>query len=483
MFARNPRHPSRLLEAAGLILGLVAVTASPSVSAAEPGSDLHHRNWPTWRGPLANGVVPHGNPPTEWSETKNIKWKVPIKGSGHATPVIWENKIFVLTAIPEPKASALVAPVQPRQVFAQAQGQEQGQRPDRPRRPGGGGGGRGGGFGAPPPSEPYAYTTLCLDRATGKVVWEKVSRKAVPHQGVQPSNSFSSGSPVTDGERLYVSFGSQGLYCYDLDGTLLWEKDLGKVEVMFGEGSSPALHGNTLIVVQDSMRGPSFIYAFDKKTGKELWKKERSEGSGWTTPYIWSHGGKTQVLVSGSKAVRSYDLETGEELWWCEGVGSNPVPMIVAHDTMIYAMSGHRQPTALAIKLGGSGDLTNSDRVVWKTNLGTPYVPSPLLYNGLLFFCQRTEARVSCLDPATGTAHYSQERVEGITGVYASPIGVQNRIYLAGQNGATAVLENSKQLKVLAMNTLDDGFDASPAVVGNELFLRGRANLYCIAAR
>jgi outer membrane protein assembly factor BamB len=156
--------------------------------------------------------------------------------------------------------------------------------------------------------------------------------------------------------------------------------------------------------------------------------------------------------------------------------------MIVGTDNVIYAMSGHRNPAALAIRLGGSGDLTGTDAVLWKKDRDTPYVPSPLLYDDILFFCQRTSPIVTCVDPATGNAHYEQERLEGVTGVYASPIGVNDRIYLPGQNGTTLVLEKSSELTVLASNSLDDGFDASPAVVGDELFLRGRENLYCIAA-
>jgi outer membrane protein assembly factor BamB len=448
---------------------LLIPLAAAATTALAADADKYNRNWPQWRGPAGNGLVLHGNPPLEWSEQKNVKWKVAIPGRGHATPILWENRIFVLTAVPQQKA-ALMAPAPT--IFGQAQ------EPPGERRRGGGGFGRGGGR----PTEEYAFTVLCLDRQTGRTLWEKVARKEVPHQGIQPSNSYSSASPVTDGERLYVSFGSHGLYCYDLDGKLLWDKDLGKVNVTFGEGSSPALHGEVLIVLQDN-NADSFVYAFDKHTGRELWKQPRDEGSGWTTPFFVQHGGKTQVVISGSRAVRGYDLQTGEELWRCAGLGSNPIPMPVADSATVYAMSGHRNPAALAIQPGGRGDLTGTDAVRWKLDRGTPYVPSPLLYDGLLFFCQRTDSIVTCVDPVTGQPHYEQARLAELGGVYASPIGVNNRIYLASQNGVTVVLEKSKELKVLASNKLDDGFDASPAVVGHELFLRGRQHLYCLAER
>ena len=322
---------------------------------------------------------------------------------------------------------------------------------------------------------------MCLDRQTGRTLWEKTIRKEIPHEGIQPSNSYSSGSPVTDGEHVYSSFGSRGLYCHDFNGRLIWEKDLGKVSVTFGEGSSPALHGDKLFVLQDN-NGQSFLYAFDKKTGQEIWKVNRDEESGWTTPYIIEHAGKVQVIVNGSNAVRSYDPETGKVLWQCSGLGSNPVPVIVSDQKNVYAMSGHREPAALAIELGHTGDLTGTEAVKWKIERGTAYVPSPLLYDGLLYFCQRTSGILTCLDAATGKAHFEEQRLPDIPGVYASPIGVQNRIYLAGQNGTTVILAKAEELNVLASNKLDDGFDASPAVVGNELFLRGRNNLYCIAA-
>ena len=433
-------------------------------------------NWHQWRGPNANGIVDAGNLPVEWSESKNIEWKVAVPGKGHATPIIWEDKIFLLTvtAAPGPEALAPTGEVRG-QIQRRPQGRPPGRGGEGRRRGGRGGRGRGGA-----PTTEHTFTTLCLDRGTGKTLWETVSRREVPHQGVQRTNTYGSGSPATDGEHLYVSFGSHGLYCYDLDGKLVWKKDLGKVNVTFGEASSPTLYGETLIVLQDN-NGESFIYAFDKRTGKQLWKKSRDEGSGWTTPYVMERDGKTQVLVSGSNAVRSYDIKSGEVIWQCSGLGSNPVPMIVADDENIYAMSGHRQPFAMAVKMGGTGDLSDTDAVLWTTTRGTPYVPSPLLYDGLLFYCQRTDAILSCVDAKSGEVHFSQERLSGISGVYASPVGIADRVYLPGQNGATVVFRKSKELDVLAVNRLDDEFDASPAIVGDQLFLRGHSNLYCIA--
>ncbi len=471
---------------ATLALGITSTSTLSGASA----------HWPQWRGPNANGLVDAGNPPVEWSEDKNIQWKVAVPGKGHATPIVWGDKIFVATVVnTQPNAgNAPAAGQRPsrgdrsrggQRGGVQRGGENRGPGGDRGRgerggRRGGGRGGRGGFGGGGAPTTVHEFKTLCLDLKTGKTVWESTGRKEVPFDGVQRTNTYGSGSPVTDGEHVFVSFGSYGLFCYDLNGKLVWEKDLGKVKVTFGEAASPALHGDTLIMVQDN-NGESFIYAFDKRTGKELWKKSRDEGSGWTTPYVMERDGKTQVLVSGSNAVRSYDIKTGDVIWQCSGLGSNPVPMIVADDENIYAMSGHRQPYAMAVRMGGTGDLTDTGAVLWSTTRGTPYVPSPLLYDGLLFYCQRTNGILTCVDAKSGEVHFGQERLEGATGVYASPVGVQDRIYLPSQNGATVVFKKSKTLEVLAVNRLEDAFDASPVILGDTLLLRGHANLYCIA--
>jgi outer membrane protein assembly factor BamB len=451
--------------AAGWTLGACAIVMAQS--------DADH-NWHQWRGPAGNGIVQHGNPPTEWSESKNIVWKSKIPGQGHGTPVIWGDKIFLLSAVPTGNKAAAVAPTNAT-VFGQ-------QRPERRGGSGQGRGGsgrsRGGGRRAAPTDE-YAYTTFCLDRKTGDVVWERIGRAEVPHQGVQSSSRYSAASAVTDGERVYSSFGSSGLFVYDMDGNLQWSKDLGKVSVTFGEAASPGVKDGVLIVIQDN-NGDSFVYAFDAKSGKQIWKKSRDEGSGWTTPYFMDHGGKSQVVINGSSAVRSYELKTGDLLWQCSGLGSNPVPVLVSDEKSVYAMSGHRNGAAIAINLGGSGDLTHKGGVRWTITRGTPYVPSPLLYDGLLLFCQRNDAILTCVNPETGEPYYEQERVEGAGGIYASPVGVNGNIYLPTQNGVTLVLKNSKELTVVAKNKLGEGIDASPVVIGDQLFLRGHEHLYCI---
>ncbi len=440
-----------------MFAGLALATSLVSSLAANTTDPEH--NWPQWRGPTGNGVALHGNPPTEWSEEKNIKWKIAIPGAGHATPIIWGDRIFVLTAIPaESPATKSNAPAEP-----------------APRN-------RGGRGGEPAPAVEQSFAVMCLDRKTGEVIWQQTPRSAVPHEGHHQTNTYASGSPTTDGERVYAFFSSHGLFCYDMEGTLIWQKDFGDMRTRngFGEGVSPTLAGNRLIVVWDTEE-ESWIAAFDKKTGAEIWKKERDERTGWSTPYIPEHAGRKQVVVNGTTAVRSYDLESGELIWQCSGQTANAIPTVVADDEFVYAMSGFRGNAAFAIKLDSTGDVTATDKIQWTLNRGTPYVPSPLLYDGQLYFLQGNDGMLTSVDSKTGRPHYQQERLQNIRGVYASPVGAADRVYLAGREGTTLVLAKGPELKILATNELDDPIDASPVVVGNELFLRTHTHLYCIA--
>ncbi len=318
--------------------------------------------------------------------------------------------------------------------------------------------------------------------STGKVVWQKMLREELPHEGHHGTGTFASGSPITDGESVFAYFGSRGLYALDLKGNVKWQKDFGKYRSanQFGEGSSPALHGNTLVVNWDH-EGDDFIAAFDKTTGKELWKQPRNERTTWVTPFIVQHNGVAQVIVGASGKVRSYDLATGKELWSAGPLGSNVIPTPVTGHGMVFSMSGHREPKLLAIKLGRTGDLSDTDAIAWSTTRDTPYVPSPVLDGDLLFFAKGNDATLSIVDAKTGKPSVEAQRLEGVRGLYASPVLAAGRLYIVGRDGAAVVLKRSDKIEVLATNKLNDGFDASPAIVGNQLFLRGKGNFYCIA--
>lgn len=336
----------------------------------------------------------------------------------------------------------------------------------------------------PKPTEVHQFVVLCLDRRTGKTLWQKIAREELPHEGHHRDHGFASYSPITDGERLFAFFGSRGIYSYDLQGNLKWQKDLGRMQtkISFGEGSSPALSGKVMVINWDH-EGEDFIVALDKESGKELWRQPREEETSWSTPLIVEHAGEAQVITSATKKIRSYNLLTGKQIWECSGMTANAIPTPVAADGIVYLTSGFRGHALLAIRLGRSGDLTGTDAIAWSHNKSTPYVPSPLLYDSKLYFLADNNAVLSCFDVKSGKPLIDAQKVEGLNGVYASPVGADGRVYLVGREGKSVVIKHSDKLEVLATNQLDEKFDASPALVGKELFLRGHEHLYCIAEK
>jgi outer membrane protein assembly factor BamB len=437
-----------------LILFYASIAAALLTSGLGAATPEAERNWPQWRGPNANGVSIQANPPVEWSETKNIKWKVELPGRGSSSPIVWGNRLYVLSAVP---SNAPVAGTH------------------NPR-------------GGVNPRVPHRFMVYAVDRQTGKTVWEKVAREATPHEASHPDNgTWASSSAVTDGEHLIAFFESEGLYAYDMNGTLVWQKDLGDKTMRneFGEGSTPALHGNRLVVVWDHfVPGASFIVAFDKTTGREIWRAKRDEIDTWATPLVLDVGGRAQVIVNGMNKIRSYDLETGNVVWEAPGTTMNPIPSPVHEKGLVFLMSGFRGNNLKAIRLADAkGDITGSKAIVWEINRDTPYVPSPLLYDGILYFLKTNSGILSAFDAQTGKPHYQVQRLAELGEVFSSPVGAQGRVYITGRDGITLVLRNSAKYEVLAKNTLDDGFDASPALVENTIYMRGYKFLYAISAQ
>jgi outer membrane protein assembly factor BamB len=256
-----------------------------------------------------------------------------------------------------------------------------------------------------------------------------------------------------------------------------------KTKMGFGEGASPALSGDTLVIYWDH-EGEDFIAAFDKSTGKELWRQPRDEGTGWSTPLIVEFQGQNQVVVNATGKVRSYDLATGKELWSCSGQTANAIPTPVAHADIVYITSGFRGNALEAIRLGGIGDLTGTSSIVWSRNKSTPYVPSPLLTDDCLYLISGNEGMLSCFDPKTGEPYFEKARLEGLRGVYASPVSAGDRVYVLGREGTCVVLKKGPKLEILAVNKLGDSrSDASIALVEKELLLRTAHNLYCVSAQ
>jgi outer membrane protein assembly factor BamB len=420
-----------------------------SVLAMDASAD----SWPAWRGPNANGIAPNGDPPISWSETKNVKWKVELPKSGSSTPIVWGDKIFLTTAVPVGK----------HREAAPSSGRRRGPN-------------------ASSVSGAYAFKLICLDRLTGKVLWQQTATEATPHEGHHPTASFASYSPITDGEFVWASFGSRGLFCYDFDGALLWKADLIEMRkrMTFGEGASPALAGDKIIVVMDH-QGPSKIAAFNKKSGEKVWETDRDEITSWATPFVLEVDGRLQVVTSATALTRAYDVETGDLVWQVGGMTANTIPSPVAGFGHVYLTSGFRGYALQAVRLGESGDLSGSSAITWQIDRNTPYVASPLLYGDRIYVLADRKAILSCYDARTGEPQYERQDLEGMGVIYASLVGASGKIYIAGREGAVTVVKHGGEFEVLATNRLDDGFDASPVVISDELYLRGRTYLYCIA--
>ena len=474
-------------------------------------------NWDRWRG-LDNSGMASGEAPLRWSSTEHIKWAADIPGRSSSTPIVWGDRLFLTTAIPVETPGESVAETPAPETRSRRQGRPAGGEPapltrgmrTRIRELSGGKdlselsrderreimrqvrrdargprdqrGPEVGQRGAE--IAEHRFVVMALDRNTGEVIWERAPIVTRPHEGFHRRyGSFASSSPVTDGNLVFACFGSRGIYAYDMDGNLVWKKDYGiklRMANAFGEGRSPTLHGDTLLLVHDH-QGDSFISALDKRTGEELWRRSRDERSAWSQPLVLEHDGQTQAIVAASGKIRSYDLESGEVIWECAGLGSNAIPAIVRAGDVVYAMSGHRDPNLLAIRLGGKGDITDSDFVLWTNQRGNSYSASPVIDQGILYFVT-DRGLMSALDAKTGKPHYQQRRLPGTYSLKASPIGAGGRLYIATEQGDVVVVGMGPEFEVLATNTIEEEFFmASPVVVDGEMFLRGRNRLYAIS--
>jgi len=397
-------------------------------------------NWGHWRGDTGNGTSASANPPTTWSETQNVKWKVAVPGRGSGSPAIWGDKVFLVAAVP-------------------ADGSTQAE---------------------PSPIE-LQFNLLCYNRANGDLLWQKTAIEATPHERTHSTNGYSSASPCTDGEHVYAHFGSQGVHCFTVDGEHKWSRQLGQMTMRngFGEGSSPTLVDGKLLVPWDH-EGQSHLFALDKNTGDTIWTADRDEPSCWATPLVVEHAGRKQVVMNGQTCARSYDLDTGEELWRCGGQTQRPVASAVADNGLVFVGSGHRGSFLGAFRLDGRGDIRGTQSVVWSVSRDTPDIASPLLSDGRIYFHKGKSGILTCLDAATGEPHYTAQRT-GLGSIYASPVAAGGHIYLSDRAGKTVVIEDANELKVVAENDLGETIDATPAPVGNQLFIRGEQHLFCIA--
>lgn len=412
---------SRHLPLAAVILGLLAPPSSAE-------------NWPHWRGEGGSGVSTSASPPTTWSETENVKWKIDVPGRGSGSPIVWEDRVYIVTSVPA----------------------------------------EGGASGA------LDFILMSIDRETGDVVWQRTATTGTPHEGTHGTNNYASASPTTDGQHIYAHFGSQGLYCFTMDGQPVWDRDFGDMQTLneFGEGSSPTLAGDKILVPWDH-EGPSSLYALDKLTGDIVWQVERDEPTNWATPLIVEHDGRQQVVMNGQNYARAYDLETGEELWRCAGQTRRPAASAVALGDTAYVMSGFRGSFLGAFKLDGRGDIEGSPNVLWTKQRDTPDIASPLLSGGRLYYYKAKTGILTCLDAATGEPHYASQRTRLRT-TYASPVAANGYVYLSDRDGTTIVIKDADEYQEVATNSIGETIDATPAPVDNQLFIRGERRLFCI---
>jgi len=439
----------------------LAVPEGPLDAAAPNNAPDAANYWPQWRGPMSTGVAPHAHPPIEWHEsaddedpkTKNIRWKTQLPGKGHSTPVIWGDQVFVTSAISVGDA------FDPK--YSEAPGAHDNI----------------------PVTHKHRFVVLALHRADGHLLWQTTVYEAVPHEGGHYTASHASASPVTDGEHLFAFFGSSGLFCLDLQGQVVWSKEFGHMQTRHGhgEGGSPAIYGETLIVNWDH-EGRSFVAALNKRTGKELWREPRDEVTSWATPIVIEHDGSAQVIISGTQRVRAYDLQSGKVVWSCGGLSRNIVASPVAAAGMVFAASSYDTRNLLAIRVAGAqGDITETKNVAWTTRQLTPYVPSPLLYENTLYFLRHYQGILSRLDVGSGEPITGPLRLNGIRDVYASPVAADGRVYITDLAGTTVVLTHDPVPRPLAVNRLCEGISASAALVGAAMYLRGSESLYCLA--
>jgi len=445
------RRFARKLNATWHIVLICVILASSSRAFAE--------NWPGWRGD-GRGISSEKNLPLKWSENEGVKWKTPIPGTGHSSPIVWGNRVFLTTAVAEdPNVESFRGGVYL------------------------------GGDRRKPDASEYDYRVICLDAEEGNIRWSKAVARHNPKTRRHTKNTYASETPVTDGQHVFASFGSAGLYCLDFEGKVIWQRDLGLLRGRAGWGTaaSPVLFRNTVIVNCDS-DDDSYIAAFEKTTGDPVWRTERNEGASWATPFLFEAAGRTTVVTNARRRMRGYEAATGKLLWECAGGSMIPVPSPVATRDLVFLSSGHnlfpRRPI-VAVRPEASGDITpakgqtGSQGVAWRHSKGGAYVTSPIAVGDYLYVPQ-DKGTLSCYEARTGKVVYEGQKLGVRNTITASPTAADGRMYIQTEDGECYVVKLGPTFEILAVNKLDEIFCASPAVSGGRLFLRGRKHLYCI---
>jgi outer membrane protein assembly factor BamB len=438
--------------------GALAAATALLLAGVAP-SVLSAGNWPQWRGPASQGVSQERGLPTAWSATEHVSWKTPIPGRGHSSPVVWGSRVFLTSAIEgEVVPGAAAAPhVIGGQPFV---------HPDT--------------TGA---DRMHTLVVLALDADTGRVLWQRTAYEGTVYDGRHRRGSFASPTPATDGTAVYAYFGAEGVYAYDFDGTLLWRAEPGKIKTLgVGAASSPVLYESLVILQCDDDDGKdSFIVALDKRTGKEAWRTERPVEVSWATPVLVEAGGRTELVTSGSQFIIAYDPRSGRELWRTKGVESNAIHTPLVGHGLVVVTAGFPAKKVIAIRPGGSGDVTGT-HVAWTYEKGTAYVVSPILYGDHIYLLS-DGGIMTCLDAKTGAVRYEGGRPPKPARFMGSPVAYDGKLLITSDAGDTFVIRAGPTFEVLGTNVLDEGVSASIAIANGRLFIRGESHLYSIAPK
>jgi outer membrane protein assembly factor BamB len=422
------------------------------------GTTSANDRWPQFRGPQSLGVADDPSLPDTWSPTQNVAWKTDIPGSGWSSPVVWGDRVFVTSVLTEGDT-------------------------EKPR--------KGLYFGGErkAPDAPHHWMVYCVDWKTGKIKWQREAHKAIPMFSRHLKNTFASETPVTDGERIYAYFGNLGLFCYDMDGKLLWKKEFEPVKTRYGWGTaaSPILYKDRLYIVNDNDT-KAFMVAFDKKTGQQVWRIDRDEGSNWATPYIWENELRTEIITPGTRKIRSYDLN-GKLLWELGGMSSISIPTPFSKFGMVYISSGYVMDNVrpvYAIKPGASGDIslkageTSNKHISWYLPQGGPYNPTPVVY-GDYYYTLLDRGFFTCHDAKTGKEIYGKQRIDPAAGAFtSSPWAYNGKLFCLSEDGDTFVIQAGPEYKLVGKNSLDEMCMATPAIVKGSLIIRTESKLYRI---
>lgn len=429
---------------------------------AQKQSDLD--NWPSFRGPHASGVADKQNLLEQWDGEKGtgIKWKTRIPGLAHSSPVVWGNRVFVTTAI-SGKGSASFKP---------------------------------GLYGAGDASDDksaHQWKVYCLDKQTGKIVWEQLAYEGVPLEKRHIKSTYASATPATDGRYVVAFFGSQGLYAFDLKGKLVWKKDLGRLDVgaydlpsyEWGTASSPIIYQD-LVIVQCDTSQEDFLMAVDIKTGKTVWKTDRDELPSWSTPTIYVGKDRTELITNAPNFIRGYDPATGKELWRLGGSSKITAPTPIFSGDLIVTASGRRPEAPIfVIRAGAGGDITldkdqtSNKNIAWSRQKIGSYMPTPLIYQGLLYVL-KNDGILSCYDLATGAEKYLQRIPHQGSGFSGSPVASDGKLYLPSEDGDIFIVKAGAKFELLGKNSVGQLLMATPAISGGMMFVRAETDLFAI---